>query len=145
MCIRDSSYAIDLDDSDHLELFQKSARRLTEENEHVAYVAYFKEDTLDYVYPADRFGALIGKDMADFAYSITLAKFAKIPVVEGPASLFGEETDVFLFQMCIRDSHAAIGVPQQLRPKASEERLRALLNRRVQVRFHHEALLVRAA
>ncbi len=91
------SYAIDLDDSDHLELFQKSARRLTEENEHVAYVAYFKEDTLDYVYPADRFGALIGKDMADFAYSITLAKFAKIPVVEGPASLFGEETDVFLF------------------------------------------------
>ena len=32
------SYAIDLDDSDHLELFQKSARRLTEENEHVAYV-----------------------------------------------------------------------------------------------------------
>ncbi|WP_195986254.1 hypothetical protein [Clostridium sp. D33t1_170424_F3] len=91
------SYTIDLYDTDNLELFQKSVRKLTEENKHVAYVAYFKEDTLDYIYPADRFGVWIGKDMADFAYSVTLAKFAKIPVVEGPASLFGEEMDVFLF------------------------------------------------
>ena len=68
-----------------------------EDNEHVAYAAYFKEDTLNYIYPEDRFGALAGKNMADFAYSVTLAKFAKVPVVEGPSSLFGEEMDVFLF------------------------------------------------
>ena len=91
------SYTIDPDDADNLELFQKSVRKLMEDNEHVAYAAYFKEDTLNYIYPEDRFGALAGKNMADFAYSVTLAKFAKVPVVEGPSSLFGEEMDVFLF------------------------------------------------
>ncbi|MCB6366505.1 hypothetical protein LI291_10015 [Intestinibacillus massiliensis] len=91
------SYTIDLDDSDNLEPFRKRARRLVEENAHIAYAAYFREDTLEFIYPEERFGGLAGKDMADFAYSVTLAKFAKIPVVEGPASLDGEGEDVFLF------------------------------------------------
>lgn len=91
------SYTIDLEDSGDLELFRKSAQRLVEENEHIAYAAYFKEDMLDYIYPEEPYGSLAGKNMADFAYSFTLAKVVKTPVVEGPTNLFDEDGDVFLF------------------------------------------------
>lgn len=71
------SYAIDFEDTGSLTLFHKKVQELMEENEHISYVAYFKEDTLDYIYPADKFRSLIGKNMADFTYSITLAKVVK--------------------------------------------------------------------
>ncbi|MCD7994697.1 MAG: hypothetical protein LUK37_24120 [Clostridia bacterium] len=91
------SYALDLEDTNDLEIFRKSAKRLVDEDEHIACAAYFNEDTLDYIYPADRFGDLTGKNMADFAYSITLAKVIKTPVVEGPTQLFDEDGAFFLF------------------------------------------------
>lgn len=55
------SYAIDFEDTGSLTLFHKKVQELMEENEHISYVAYFKEDTLDYIYPADKFRSLIGK------------------------------------------------------------------------------------
>ena len=65
------SYAIDFEDTGSLTLFHKKVQDLMDENEHISYVAYFKEDTLDYIYPADKFRSLIGKNMADCTYSIT--------------------------------------------------------------------------
>lgn len=91
------SYAIDLDNTGDLGLLKKTSQRLLEENEHIVYTAYFKEDTLEYIYPAESFGSFIGKDMSDLAYSITLAKVVKTPVVEGPTHLFDEDSDIFLF------------------------------------------------
>ncbi|RHR21636.1 diguanylate cyclase [Clostridium sp. AF19-22AC] len=91
------SYTIDLDNTADLNLFKKSVQKLTDENEHVLYAAYYNDDTLDYIYPADRFSSFLGKDMADFSYCITLAKVVMEPVIEGPAKLFDEKEDVFLF------------------------------------------------
>ena len=91
------SYAIDLDNTGDLGLLKKTSQRLLEENEHIVYTAYFKEDTLEYIYPAESFGSFIGKNMSDLAYSITLAKVVKTPVVEGPTHLFDEDSDIFLF------------------------------------------------
>lgn len=103
------SYAIDFEDTGSLTLFHKKVQELMEENEHISYVAYFKEDTLDYIYPADKFRSLIGKNMADFTYSITLAKVVKTPVVEGPANLLDENGDVFLFMQPLYNGTYFIG------------------------------------
>ena len=103
------SYTIDFDDTDDLELFQKSVKRLVDENDHILYTAYFKEDILDYIYPAGQFSPMVGKNMADFTYSVTLAKVVKTPVVEGPTNLFNESSDVFLFIQPLYDGAYYIG------------------------------------
>lgn len=47
--------------------------------------------------------------MADFTYSITLAKVVKTPVVEGPANLLDENGDVFLFMQPLYNGTYFIG------------------------------------
>lgn len=80
-----------------LKLFEQISLRLLAEYSAIEAIAYFEGDTLTAVYPKEKYGEAVGKELREFSYSYTLAKVIKDGVIEGLEQLGDNQKDVFLF------------------------------------------------
>lgn len=72
-----------------------SAAELLERDEAI-YMGYVVDETMRYAFPEDRFADLVGRDLTQFTYVYTLAKWIDGFVVEGPVEL-SNGMQAFLF------------------------------------------------
>ncbi len=91
----DLTAALEVDPDD--ESWLPAAAGALLERDEVVGVLYVVGDTMRYAFPESDFGDMAGRDLTQFTYVFTLAKWIDGFVVEGPVTLAnGEESFVFL-------------------------------------------------
>ena len=90
-------FALNTKEKTNLTLFEEKAAKLQKDHAEIRFLSYFEQDTLQAIYPREKYKSAIGMKLHDVSYSYTLAKVIKDGVIAGPEKLSSTKEEVFLF------------------------------------------------